>query len=96
MDIINGLDNANHLELAGRQVKAVLRNRKSLENFSEITTRLTVILIALATIQILAVIFQFVFMMSELARPWIGLISLVLFGACSIYILKTFLINHKK
>gem|GEM_PF-2308365 len=69
-------------------VEATLRNRKSLENFSSTTTRLTMILIALGLIQVVAMVFQFLIMISDIKYPWVGLGFFVAFVVYAVYIIK--------
>lgn len=78
------------------QIKATLRNRKSLEDFNSATTRFSIILVMLAFVQIVIAWFAFMVSLEALPNLIIKVILIVSLGGMLIYIFKNFTkdINH--
>ncbi|MFC1678243.1 hypothetical protein ACFLZ9_00720 [Patescibacteria group bacterium] len=70
------------------QIESILRNRKSLEDFSRATTNLTLLLLIVGIIQFIVVIFQFIYDIQSSSDKIFGSIILFIIFGFIIWVIK--------
>lgn len=82
------VDRREQQEVNFIQIEAILRSRKSMDDFDRSTTRFSIILGVFAIIQIVIAFLQFTLSVLEFENKWIGYIFLVALTAMVVFIIK--------
>jgi uncharacterized membrane protein YcjF (UPF0283 family) len=79
---------AREREVQEIQIKAILRNRKTADDFNKSTTRFSLILMAFAIIQIIIALMQFALQAAPM--KWFGLAITLVLAIIILYVTKSF------